>query len=177
MDTHIRRQMVALLPKLRRFAYGLTGTTADGDDLVQATCERAIGNLDKWQPDTRLDSWIFRMAQNLHFNAVRDRKNRERLLVAAGDAIAAPASVSTEAENRLTSMMVRRCLDALPEDQRSVLLLVCVEGYSYTECAQMLAIPEGTVASRLARGRQVLQDWLSDDPDASPSVLRRIVTI
>jgi len=175
VDRHIRQQMVTLLPRLRRFAHGLTGTAADGDDLVQATCERAIGNLDKWRPGTRLDSWMFRIAQNLHFNAIRDRKNRERILTSAADAITPATEAAGDSEGRMTWVMVRRCLEALPADQRSVLLLICVEGYSYAECAAILDVPVGTVTSRLARGREVLQAQLSDDEETPQAVLRRTV--
>jgi RNA polymerase sigma-70 factor, ECF subfamily len=175
VDSHIRQQMVTLLPRLRRFAHGLTGTAADGDDLVQATCERAIGNLDKWRPGTRLDSWMFRIAQNLHINTVRDRKNRERILSSAADTIAPATTAAGAAESRTTWVAVRRCLEALPAEQRSVLLLICVEGYSYAECATILDVPVGTVTSRLARGRETLQARLSDDNEMAQADLRRTV--
>ena len=68
--------MLALLPRLRRFAYGLTGSVHDGDDLVQTTCERAIRNLDSWQAGTRLDSWMFRIARNQYLNQIRAAKAR-----------------------------------------------------------------------------------------------------
>jgi len=175
VDSHIRQQMINLLPRLRRFAHGLAGTAADGDDLVQSTCERAIGNLDKWRPGTRLDSWMFRIAQNLHINAVRDRKNRERILTSAADAFTPSTTATGEAESRTTWVAVRRCLEALPAEQRSVVLLICVEGYSYTECAAILDVPVGTVTSRLARGRETLQARLSDDTEMAQAELRRTV--
>jgi RNA polymerase sigma-70 factor (ECF subfamily) len=56
-----RSQLVELMPRLRRFAHGLTGTAADADDLVQSTLERALEKLDQWQPGTRLDSWMFQI--------------------------------------------------------------------------------------------------------------------
>ncbi len=73
-DELVRRELDALLPRLRRFAYGLSGSMDEGDVLVQATCERAIRNLDKWRPGTRLDSWMFGIAQNL--SHVHLRENR-----------------------------------------------------------------------------------------------------
>src|SRR5271154_5851848 len=76
----IRNQMAALLPRLRRFALSLAGNRADADDLVQDTIERALRNLHQWQEGTRLDSWMFRIAQNLWIDQTRAR--RVRALVA-----------------------------------------------------------------------------------------------
>ncbi len=64
-DELVRQELDALLPRLRRFAYGLTDSMDEGDDLLEATYERGIRNLDKWRPGTRLDSWMFRIAQDL----------------------------------------------------------------------------------------------------------------
>jgi len=66
VDDSTRREMVVLLPRLRRFAFALTGSVDEGDDLVQATYERALVRLGQWQNGSRLDSWMFRIAHNLH---------------------------------------------------------------------------------------------------------------
>src|SRR6185436_20868209 len=68
--------MLALLPRLRRFACGLTASADEGDELMQATVERAIRHIEKWQPGTRLDSWMFQIARNLNLNNIRARKVR-----------------------------------------------------------------------------------------------------
>ena len=73
MEESVREDMVALLPRLRRFAIGLTGSVGDGEDLVQATYERALRFIDQWQAGTRLDSWMFRIARNAHLNDIRAR--------------------------------------------------------------------------------------------------------
>src|SRR5215470_2080490 len=72
----VRRGIVALLPRLRRFALSLTGNQSDADDLVQDAVERALRNLHRWQEGTRLDSWMFRLTQNLWIDAVRARAVR-----------------------------------------------------------------------------------------------------
>ncbi len=78
-DELVRRELEALLPRLRRFAYGLTDSMDEGDDLLQATYERGIQNLDKWRPGTRLDSWMFRIAQNLsHVHVDENRVSPRR---------------------------------------------------------------------------------------------------
>ena len=72
----LRHQIVAHLPRLRRFALALAGDADSADDLVQETCTRALSRLDQWQHGTRLDSWMFRIAQNIWIDRVRARKIR-----------------------------------------------------------------------------------------------------
>jgi len=163
VDEPIRREMIALLPRLRRFAYGLTGSIHDGDDLVQATCERAILKLELWRPGTRLDSWMFRIAQNLHFNNLRDGALRRRHLRPVHAEEVADAAAERVAEGRLTLDAVRRLMARLPAEQTAVVMLVCVEGLSYREAADILEVPVGTVMSRLARGRASLKTLFDGD--------------
>ena len=123
MDEGIRKEMIAVLPQLRRFAYGLTGSIPDGDDLVQATCERAIANLDKWEIGTRLDSWMFRIAQNLHRNMIRDSASRARKLAELGAETDHSTDGLREQENRATLEKVRRFLSGAGVDDTVVLLV------------------------------------------------------
>lgn len=160
VDEGTRREMLALLPRLRRFACGLTGSMDEGDDLMQATVERAIRHIDKWQPGTRLDSWMFQIARNLNLNNIRARKVRGvHLAPAALDDVAGEDGVRV-AESRLTIATVRHLVARLPEEQRAALMLVCVEGLSYREAAQVMDVPIGTVTSRLARARIALRAML-----------------
>ena len=154
----LREHIVALLPRLRRFAYGLAGKQEDADDLVQAACERALERPAQWTPGTRLDSWLFRIIQTIWLDQLRARKVR-------GDAVDPDDLVHVadeqahrvpEARHRLDRVM--QAMAQLPEEQREVLMLVCVEEHSYRETAELLEIPLGTVMSRLARARQRLQD-------------------
>jgi len=170
LDEGIRKEMIAVLPQLRRFAYGLTGSIPDGDDLVQATCERAIANLDKWEVGTRLDSWMYRIAQNLHRNALRDRRSRADKLAALGRDMETSTDGRRQQEERATLAAVRRFVDQLPEDQRTVMLLVCVEGRSYREVAEITGLPVGTVTSRLGRARAGLRDYLDGKPSGAGDV-------
>lgn len=143
---------MALLPRLRRFAYGLTGSRDEADDLVQSACERALSRLHQWRPGTRLDSWMYRILQTVWIDRLRSRRTRieaePELLrrLAGGDA-------QRELEARLDLARVRRLIAALPDEQRLVLVLVTVEGFSYKDAAETLGIPIGTVMSRLARAR------------------------
>jgi RNA polymerase sigma-70 factor (ECF subfamily) len=169
LDKRTKAEMIALLPRLRRFARGLTGSEEEADDLVQAACERAIQRIGQWQPGTRLDSWMFRIMQNLWIDAIRMGKLRgSHLSIVDTEGHQTPGMDGEQATmNRLTLEAVRRGVQRLPPDQRSVLLLVCVEGHSYKETADTLGIPVGTVMSRLSRARLALNRMVGgSDPDA-----------
>ncbi len=160
VDDDIQKEMVALLPRLRRFALAMTRSEADADDLVQATCERAIANLEKWEPGTRLDSWLYRIAQNLQRNVIRQSKRRQSHL----NVVEATANTQSDGEAAVISQMALKDvvaqIDRLPEDQRVILLLVVVEGRRYRDVAEILDLPIGTVTSRLARARDTLRRCL-----------------
>ena len=157
MYDEIKAEMVALVPRLRRFAYALAGSKDEGDDLVQAACVKALSRLDQYEPGTRLDSWMFRIIQTTRLDRLRTASRRDTepdsdLLERVSDS----GSAAQLVEDRLTLARVRSEMAALPEDQRTVLALVAIEGRSYKEAAQILEIPVGTVMSRLARARSRL---------------------
>lgn len=156
MDVDIRLQLVTMLPRLRRFAVSLARDRDLADDLVQATCERALRAQAGWQPGTRLDSWLYRIMQNLWIDDMRKRTSHgdEVAIEDRHDLVGEEGARSAEA--RLAAAEVLRALDALPDEQRSVVTLVCVEDLSYREVSEVLEIPLGTVMSRLSRGRLAL---------------------
>jgi RNA polymerase sigma-70 factor (ECF subfamily) len=150
----VRAEIVALLPRLRRFAWSLTGSRDEGDDLVQAACLKALGALEQYQPGTRLDAWMFRILRTGWIDRARYRARRpgtsdpETL-----EAISDSGLGARTAEARLTLERVRAAMAGLPPEQREVLALVALEGLSYREAAEVLDIPIGTVMSRLGRAR------------------------
>ena len=157
--------MIAFLPRLRRFTHALTADAAQGDDLAQDTCVRALQSLHLWEPGTRLDSWMYRIAKNLWID--RMRTQRFRGLHASIDDIetgSEPMGVDGRAvtESSLTLSEVMRAIGRLPEEQRELVALVCVNGASYKEAAETLSIPMGTVMSRLARARKALFEALAE---------------
>ncbi len=164
MSEDVRQQIIALLPRLRRFALGLTGSRDDADDLVQAACERALSRLHQWQPDTRLDSWMFRIVKTIWID--QWRANRARGEHVDLDSIEPPTGSNgrhvTEARNTLE--VVCRAMERLPDEQRLVLTLVSVDGLSYEEAAAVLEVPVGTVMSRLARARRRLYELVENKP-------------
>jgi RNA polymerase sigma-70 factor (ECF subfamily) len=173
----IRSGLLVLLPRLRRFAMALAKSPADADDLVQAACERALRRADQLRDHTRVDAWIYGIIRNLWTDEVRGRRLRQH------DDIDAAAEVIGEegpalVEGRLGLAEVRQALSRLPEDQRTVLVLVCVDGLSYREAADVLGIPIGTVMSRISRGRLELHALLNNQNKAgtvTPFVPRRAV--
>jgi len=149
-------QLITVLPRLRRFARGLSGSVTDADDLVQAACERALARQHQFQEGTRFDSWMFRIVQTIWIDQVRSRDVRKEDGDTAQDRLGSNEPVR-RVEARLALDEVRRALDCLPPDQRTALLLVTVEGLSYKEAAETVQVPVGTIMSRLARARIALQ--------------------
>jgi RNA polymerase sigma-70 factor, ECF subfamily len=169
----LRQQLGAFTPRLRRFALALTRTPADADDLVQSTLERALACLTQWERGTRLDSWLYRIAQNLWI----DQRRAARLRGSTESADAAMQLIGEDGrELNERQLMVRdamRAMAALPEDQQAVLALVSIEGLPYAEAAQILGVPVGTVMSRLARARRaVAAHVLGLPPDRRARVSR-----
>lgn len=163
MPQDLRRDLIVLLPRLRRFARSLTGASDQADDLVQASVEKALRNLDGFTCGTRMDAWMFRIIRNTWIDTIRARRDTVEFDAEAADTvIGSDGRATTEA--RLHLAEVHRAMASLPEDQRAVLMLVCVEGMRYREVAEVLNIPEGTVMSRLSRARMALAKKLKDKP-------------
>ncbi|MFY8049036.1 MAG: RNA polymerase sigma factor [Erythrobacter sp.] len=162
-DDTTRQELIALIPRLRRFARVLTGNQADADDVVQACLEKAMLNWDQWQPGTRLDSWVFRIARNHWIDDRRRAHNRMghddigEMLDLAGD----DGQAVVEAND--TARMVRAAVDSLPPEQRDVVALVMLEEMSYREAADALGLPIGTVMSRLSRAKAALAKRMSGE--------------
>ena len=155
-----RNDLVALLPRLRRFALTLTASGQDADDLVQAAVERALRHQNTWQPGSRLDSWMYKIIQNLWIDETRARRRRLDPLEAAADLIGEDGRDVTAMRTDL--LAVRRAMATLPEDQRVVLTLVVLDGMSYQVAAETLGVPIGTIMSRLARARAALTARLGE---------------
>ena len=149
-------ELLALLPRLRRFAASLSRNVADGDDLCQAAIERALRSRHLWEEGTRLDSWMYRIMRNIWIDEARARQRRAKTFAPEeeGGHVGDRDDRRMEAVAELSS--VERALSRLPDEQREVIGLVLVEGLSYKEAAAILDIPMGTLTSRLVRGRSAL---------------------
>ncbi|MGX9772726.1 RNA polymerase sigma factor [Janthinobacterium aestuarii] len=155
----LHTEIVALLPRLRRFGRAVTRNHEDADDLVQVAIERALKHIGQWEAGSRLDSWLFRIMKNAWIDEVRVRVRRDRLFSneEEGQFVGDDAS-----ERQVHRLAVQQAISRLNEDQRMVVALVLIDGMPYKEAAQVLDIPVGTLTSRLARAREALQAQLSD---------------
>lgn len=152
--------LAALLPRLRRFAHALSRNAADADDLTQGTIERALRSRSQWQSGTSLDSWLYRIMRNLWIDTVRARGRREDLHAPVEDAERVGDDPRTAIEARIDLSKAMASMQCLPDEQREVVALILIEGFSYQECSEILGIPMGTVSSRLVRGRTTLLRFL-----------------
>ena len=122
MDARTQSELVTILPRLRRFALGLTRNGAEADDLVQNACEKAITRIDQWEPGTRLDSWMFRIIQTTHIDQIRGQKRRDSYLEVIEQQGEHAFDGERAAEASMTLDAVRRAIYNLPEEQRAAML-------------------------------------------------------
>lgn len=162
-----------LLPRLRRFGAALAGSNDEGDDIVHAAIERALSRSGQWQPGTRLDSWMFRIMQNIwkdRRRRLRTDREKQTLEMAATD-LAIDGQRVTE-----TSLMLTRAREQfarLSDDHRMVLALVVIDGHSYQEAASLLEIPIGTLMSRLYRAREALREMIETNNSSQTASARK----
>ena len=161
------------IPRLRRYARALTASREAADDLTQETLEHAWRKRALWQPSGSLRAWLFTLMHRRFLNGIRRLPHTDSL---EGDEPATGAAPSLGgAEGRVVLAELQHALQALPAEQRAVVLLVGLEQFSYAETAQVLDVPIGTVMSRLSRGRERLRQLLDRGPDvAAPPALKRV---
>jgi len=150
------RELLTLLPRLRRFARALTRDSADADDLGQIALERALKAKDQWMPGTRLDAWMMRIMRNCWIDEVRSRTRRAQTFAPEEAGALVGSDAHRDIERHAEMLDVDRAMGALPPEQREAIALVLVDGLAYREAAEILEIPMGTLTSRLTRGRQAL---------------------
>src|SRR5438270_12206780 len=144
-----------LIPRLTRYARVLTRDLAAADDLVQECLTRALGKMHLWEEGTDLRAWLFTILHHQHVSLTR-RQARQRVNTERQKSYRSLA-VSPNQTTRLELRDLERALAALPEEQRSVIMLVGLEGMRYDEAASLVNLPVGTVRSRVSRGRETLR--------------------
>lgn len=154
------RELLTLLPRLRRFSRALARDAADADDLLQIALERALKAQGQWSPGTRLDSWMMKIVRNCWIDEMRSRARRARTFVPEDEGETIGADSHLEIEMKVAMHDVDKAMNSLSAEQREVIALVLVEGLAYREAAELLDIPIGTLTSRLTRGRQALAQML-----------------
>ena len=165
MDSNrFRDQIIALLPRLRRFAFSLTSNLDDADDLVQAACERALSKEYQWRPGTRLDSWLLKITHNLWIDGKRSVR-QSKIHIPIEEGIKGQEEMRQESgiEAKIMFQQVMEAMEKLPENDRVILSLICVDGMSYKEASATLDIPVGTIMSRLARARKKLHALMNEN--------------
>src|ERR1043166_7808377 len=150
-----RDLLEAQIPRLRRYARALTRDANRADDLVQDTLLRALTKQDRWEPGSNLRAWLFTLMHNQYVNNVR-RANREAGTIDIDD-VSSSLVATTDPTASRQLYELERALGQLAAEQREVILLVGLEGFSYEDAAKILAVPVGTVRSRLSRGRESLR--------------------
>jgi RNA polymerase sigma-70 factor (ECF subfamily) len=151
-------ELPGMLPRLWRFALRLSRDVADAEDLMQRTCVRALERRAQWHTGTSLISWLYCIAHSIWVNEIRSRRLRQHgQLDFAEDWYEQIIDTTIpDPESHLFFRQVILAVDRLPEAQRTIMLLVAVDGLTYQEAAEVLQIPIGTVMSRLARARQTI---------------------
>jgi RNA polymerase sigma factor (sigma-70 family) len=164
-DPGVLPRIEANIPALRRYATALLRNRDEADDLVHDCLVRALDKLHTRREEADVRAWLFTIMHNLFISQMRRRRSRptpEPLDESHESAV----GLRPVQEDALQWRDLQRGLQMLPEEQRSVILLVSVEDLSYAEAAQVLGVPVGTVMSRLARGRERLRQHTGQDARA-----------
>jgi RNA polymerase sigma factor (sigma-70 family) len=159
MNQELNQELKQLLPGLRRFAYSLTGTVPDADDLLQGTVEKLLRRA---PPEgVELNRWAFRVCRNLWIDECRSRKVRHEAAqkpeLSDGHIVNGEHATISQIEFEQVNAAMAR----LPAGQREIISLVALHGLSYQEVSDTLEVPKGTVMSRLARARVALSALLN----------------
>ena len=159
----MRDGLVGHLPRLWRYGLVLSRSREVAEDLVQATCLRALERAAQFAEGSRLDRWLFAILHSIWIDQVRAQRIRvgQGFVDAGADGVLV-ADGTGAMETRVMANQVLRAVDALPEAQRATVFLAYVEGLSYRETAAVLGIPVGTVMSRLAGARERLAEHLAE---------------
>jgi RNA polymerase sigma-70 factor (ECF subfamily) len=165
-EFNFARLLEAQIPRLRRYARGLTRNASRADDLVQSCLTRAIAKQHLWQYGTDLRAWLFTILHHQHVNDVR-RSIREgsQVMLEEGPEL----TVQSNAIPTLQLRDLEAALGKLQPEQRQVILLVGLEGMRYDEVASVLNVPVGTVRSRLSRGRDQLRRLMDMEENSGES--------
>ena len=158
-----QRQIVSVLPRLRRFCLALTRHGDAADDLCQAAVERALARADQFVEGSKLDSWMYKIAQNIWIDEGRKRQTRGPQVDVDEAAELVGADGLRVVEGRSDLQAARQAFAALPEDQRTLMTLVVLDGMSYKDAAKTLEIPIGTVMSRIARARRSIDRHINGE--------------
>ena len=172
---HFERDVIPLLEPLRRRAIRMTCTIADAEDLLQETLLKAYAGWRSFQPETNLKAWLFRIMTNTYISSYRTKKRQpaqyptdqitdRQLAAGAAHRSAGLWSAEDQALATLPDPQIKAAMQALPEQFRIAVYFADVAGFSYKEIAAIMETEQGTVSSRISRGREQLRNLLIDSP-------------
>jgi RNA polymerase sigma-70 factor (ECF subfamily) len=165
----VREGLLAALPGLRAFAISLCGNVDRADDLVQEAITRAITHIDRFEPDTQLQAWLFTILRNRFYS---EHRKRAREVPDPDGVYAATLTTPPDQEDKAAHKDLLAALQKLRRQEREALLLVGAQGLSYEEAAQIACVAVGTIKSRVHRARVKLAQLLGvsdvDDLGAGP---------
>jgi len=156
-------ELIQEMGNLRKFAFRLTSNASEADDLLQSTLLRALEKKDLFQDGTSLFKWTAKIMFNLFASQYRRRTKFGTKY--DPESFIERESVAADQEIKLEFTKVRSAMESLSDDHRDILIMVCIKGMQYQEVADLLAIPVGTVRSRLSRAREQLQSLMGIVPE------------
>jgi RNA polymerase sigma-70 factor (ECF subfamily) len=148
-------QLQALMPKLKRQAFGLTGSLHLAEDLVQDTCVRALARLDQWKGVGRFDGWVATIMERIWSNRRRQQRQRQEQELPDPDLVPTPG-FEAQVEALLTLDDMRRAAGVSDED---FFLVTRIHAYDYTyrDLAEIFGVPHGTMLSKVSRAKALLR--------------------
>ncbi|MFY8092803.1 MAG: sigma-70 family RNA polymerase sigma factor [Niveispirillum sp.] len=166
-DDPFHQELTLHLTALRRYAFVLTRSAEEAEDLLQDCLAKAVASAAQWRPGSDLKAWLFRILYTTHISRRRQQQVRQRTVGTLAEGMAEPVQPADQLA-RVEAARVVTQLDALPEAQRQAILMVAVEDLKYDEAARRLGIPIGTFMSRIARGREALRRALEGEERSGP---------
>jgi RNA polymerase sigma factor (sigma-70 family) len=158
-EERLKQEISGIMDNLRRFAFSLTGEKQDAYDLLQETVVRLLEKNVPDDADTR--KWAFRVCKNIWLDQLRANKVRRQWTESKIGEMDNRQDGQKIADDHIALEEIKSIVAELPDEQRTILSLVAVEGFSYKEAAEMMNIPVGTVMSRLSRARAAIADSLN----------------
>jgi RNA polymerase sigma-70 factor, ECF subfamily len=162
MDSSTHNALLDTIPRLRAFAISLTGNPESADDLVQETLVRGLTHIDRFEPGTNVQAWLFTILRNQFYTGYRKRRRETE---DPDGALAGKLAVVPNQHARLDYEDMRAALASLAPRQREAILLIGAEGLTYEEAARVCETSIGTIKSRVNRARTRLAELLAIDKD------------
>jgi RNA polymerase sigma-70 factor (ECF subfamily) len=166
-ENSLYRDIVALIPALRRFATRFHQNPSDADDLVQETLLRGIAALQSFTPGTSLKSWLFTIMRNVHHTAYQRAK---RMSVGTDDLEHLIPTASSPQEWAVRMHELDRALISMPSAYRDAYRFVIEDGLSYDLAAARCKVAIGTVKSRVNRARHFLASHMGESVSTAASI-------